>query len=127
MRTGGLLQTFRTGRFQRRLFHARTGERIFRTEIFHLPTVAPCARGGATANRAQADALEIECLAKIRLADEYDAAQKRGEIATVGQPKSIVPNENNTSTAADLGITSKEVHEARQIRRAARWSQMAVI
>ncbi len=30
--------------------------------------------------RAQADALEIESLAKRRLADEYDAAQDRGEV-----------------------------------------------
>jgi hypothetical protein len=32
--------------------------------------------------RAQADALEIEALAKRRLADEYDAAQECGEVAT---------------------------------------------
>ena len=35
----------------------------------------------AAAHRAQADALEIEAAAKRRLADEYDAAQERGEIA----------------------------------------------
>src|SRR5581483_8766233 len=36
----------------------------------------------AAAHRAQADALEIEALAKRRLADEYDSAQKRGEVAS---------------------------------------------
>ena len=34
----------------------------------------------AAAFRAQADALEIEALAKRRLADEYDAPQERGEL-----------------------------------------------
>ena len=42
----------------------------------------------SAAYRAQADALEIEAQAKRRLADEYDAAQERGEVAT-GRPKSI--------------------------------------
>jgi hypothetical protein len=35
----------------------------------------------AAVHRAQADALEIEAKAKRRLADEYDAAQERGEVA----------------------------------------------
>jgi hypothetical protein len=38
----------------------------------------------AAAHRAQADALEIEAQAKRRLADEYDAAQDRGEVAVRG-------------------------------------------
>jgi hypothetical protein len=38
----------------------------------------------AKVHRSQADALEIEALAKRRLADEYDAAQARGEIAGHG-------------------------------------------
>src|SRR6185312_13706688 len=38
----------------------------------------------AAAHRAQADALEIEAGAKRRLADEYDAAQERGEVAGHG-------------------------------------------
>jgi hypothetical protein len=36
----------------------------------------------AAVYRAQADALVIEAQAKRRLADEYDAAQARGEVAT---------------------------------------------
>lgn len=35
----------------------------------------------AAVYRAQADALLIEARAKVRLADEYDAAQERGEAA----------------------------------------------
>lgn len=66
----------------------------------------------AAAYRAQADALEIESQAKRRLADEYDAAQERGEVRTVGN----VPEQNNTPTTADIGISRKEIHEARIIR-----------
>ncbi len=72
----------------------------------------------ATAHQMLGDALGIESAAKIRLADEYDAAQKRGEVAGGGRPKTVA-DDNGIATAADLGLTSKEVHEARQIRDAA--------
>lgn len=65
----------------------------------------------AAAHRAQADALEIEAAAKRRLADEYDAAQERGEIPRAGNP--------NFSGSEKLGrpdIPPKEMHEARIIR-----------
>ena len=60
------------------------------------------------------DALEIESLARIRLTDEYDAAQKRGEVATVGQPKSIVDDGNDKPTAADLGLRRVPIHRWRK-------------
>lgn len=66
-------------------------------------------------HRAQADALEIEAGAKRRLADEYDAAQERGEVAGDGRPKTV-PDGNGKATAADVGLSRKQVHEARQIR-----------
>jgi hypothetical protein len=67
----------------------------------------------AKAHRAQADALEIEAAAKRRLADEYDAAQERGEVRTAGKPNSSNAEEFG---AADIGLTHKDIHEARQIR-----------
>jgi hypothetical protein len=71
------------------------------------------------AYRMQADALEIEAAAKRRLADEYDAAQARGEVArhggTRGNQHAKVPDRNDATTA-DLGLTRKQVHEARQVR-----------
>lgn len=74
----------------------------------------------AAAHRAQADALLIESEAKRRLADEYDAAQERGEIAKQGQQDRVRDNvpEGNVipTTTAELGLTAKQVHEARQIR-----------
>lgn len=67
----------------------------------------------AAAHRAQADALEIEAGAKRRLADEYDAAQERGEVKGHGN-RSDIPKEN--VTVRDIGLTSKVIHEARLIR-----------
>ena len=79
----------------------------------------------AATHRAQADALEIEALAKRRLADEYDAAQERGEVASNGQRgKKDVPIENIffPATVKDIGLTRKDIHEARQSRPVARRS-----
>lgn len=71
----------------------------------------------AAAHRAQADALEIEAAAKRRLADEYDAAQQSGEIQRHGGDRvSKVSVENLAPTVSDLGLTRKEVHDARQLR-----------
>jgi len=72
----------------------------------------------AAAHRAQAHALEIEARAKRRLADEYDAAQARGEVAKVGQyERANVENDNvSPATAANLGLRRDQIHEARIIR-----------
>lgn len=72
----------------------------------------------AAAHRAQAHALEIEARAKRRLADEYDAAQARGEVAKAGQnERANVENDNvSPATAAALGLRRDEIHEARIIR-----------
>jgi hypothetical protein len=71
--------------------------------------------------RAQTDALEIEALAKRRLADEYDAEHQRGEISTGRNgPGAGVLDGNAKATAKDVGLSRKEIHEARQIRDAER-------
>ncbi len=62
----------------------------------------------AAAYRAQADALEIEAGAKRRLADEYDAAQERGEVSDQGKPSRA----EGLPTAADVGLSHKDIHEA---------------
>lgn len=51
-------------------------------------------------------------MANRRIADEYDAAQERGEVAVQGKPSAT----EGLATAADVGLTYKDVHEARQIR-----------
>jgi len=70
----------------------------------------------AAGHRAQADALEIEAGAKRRLADEYDLAQERGEIATRADGDRSSGAEDLKPTASDIGLTHKEIHEARIIR-----------
>jgi hypothetical protein len=73
-----------------------------------------------TCHRMQADALMIETRAQCRLADEFDAAQKRGEIQKAGGRRGnqfgIITDENNASKVTEIGITSKQVFEARKIR-----------
>lgn len=69
----------------------------------------------AKAHRAQADALEIEAMAKRRLADEYDAAQERGEVRANGGDQSSRAEEC-IPTASEVGLSHREIHDARQIR-----------
>jgi|SRR6185437_15698832 len=55
-------------------------------------------------------------MAKRRLADEYDAAQERGEVSKQGQRTDIIPDEKKVPLASEVGLSAKDVHEARQIR-----------
>lgn len=89
----------------------KSAGRMARTKKAHDEVIA-------AVYKAQADALLIESRAKARLADEYDAAQERGEVATDGKPKTVVgPNGYEPpATAADLGLRRDEIFEARQIR-----------
>lgn len=87
---------------------AKSAARLARAKVAHDDIIQ-------AVYRAQADALEIEAGAKRRLADEYDAAQERGDVAK-GRPKSL-PDENTFApTISDIGLTSKDIFEARQIR-----------
>jgi hypothetical protein len=71
----------------------------------------------AAAHRAQAEALVIQSQAKRRLADEYDAAQERGEVASGRDgPGAGVSNGNAKAIVAEIGITRKEIHDARLVR-----------
>lgn len=56
---------------------------------------------------------------RLRLAEEYDAAQERGEVASDGRPKTVGHDNGFPATAADLGLRRDEIHEARQFKRAA--------
>ncbi len=87
-------------------------------KILHLPGKTRSAGTlSAAAHRAQARALEIESQAKLKLADEYDAAQERGEIQRPGGDRiSIIPDENNAARLSEAGLSAKQMHEARQFR-----------
>lgn len=68
----------------------------------------------AKAHRAQAHALEIEAMAKLRLADEYDAAQERGDVAGHGGGKSNL----GKAKVNDIDLSYDQIHEARKIKAA---------
>jgi hypothetical protein len=72
-----------------------------------------------SAHRVQARALEIESQAKIRLAEEYDAAQERGEVQRHSRVD-ILEGNIKPPTQAEIGVSAKQIHEARQFRDAER-------
>lgn len=76
------------------------------------------------ARQLQGDALLIEARAKVRLADEYDAAQAAGEVRRPGQRGKAVKDGDriSTPTAEDVGLSKQEVHDARKLRDAERRS-----
>jgi hypothetical protein len=61
--------------------------------------------------------IEIESEAKRRLADEYDAAQERGEVEKHGGQGRDIPDGNlPPAKNSDLGISPKTIHEGCQTR-----------
>jgi len=74
------------------------------------------------ARRLQGDALLIESRARIRIADDVDAAQAAGTIARRGGDHSGKIPDGNVAPAslADVGLSAKDVHEARRLRDAER-------
>lgn len=83
--------------------------------LSQLGIVAPKADEDVAAMWAAANPDQFsEARAKRRLADEYDAAQERGEVATRAD-QNLLPNEKKVSVA-DIGLTHKDIHEARLIR-----------
>jgi hypothetical protein len=85
---------------------ARRAARLQRAKGAHDELVA-------AAHRAQANALEIEARAKRRLADEYDAAQARGEVRLASERTASRPEAVGVS---EIGLTHKGIHDARLIR-----------
>lgn len=74
--------------------------------------------------RLQGDALLIEARAKVRIADEYDAAQERGEVARHGGDRKtkIHDEKHDAATVSELGLSPREIHDARKLRDAERGS-----
>lgn len=85
---------------------AKRASRLSRAKSAHDDLIA-------AAHRAQADALEIEAAAKRRLADEYDAAQARGEVAGLGANQH---REEGVVVSNTLGLRRDQIHDARLIR-----------
>jgi hypothetical protein len=89
---------------------AKRAARFAKVKDAHGKMLAAC-------HRMQADALMIEARAQIRLADEYDAAQDRGDMQKRGAVGTKVLDGNfSQATLAEIGITKAQIHAARQIR-----------
>ncbi|MDK1386348.1 SAM-dependent methyltransferase [Sinorhizobium sp. 8-89] len=65
------------------------------------------------ARQLQGDALLIETRAKIRISREWDAAHAAGLVSKGGRPKPV--SGGNGLTAEDVGLSRKEIFEARKL------------
>lgn len=92
-------------------------------KILHWPNARGLEGAWKGLGRGLPRARSEEAQAKRRLADEYDAAQERGEIKKTGNPNSSGTEE--LPGAADIGLTHKDIHEARIIRDAERITSTA--
>lgn len=73
-------------------------------------------------HEAQGKALAIFARAEIRLAEEYEAAQDRGEVAKQGEQdraRDNIPAGNVIpATAAEIGVDPKDIHNGRKLKAA---------
>jgi hypothetical protein len=70
------------------------------------------------ARRMQADALKIESMCYVAMADAVDTAQAKGEISRGGRPKTV--SDDNGFTLDEVGIDRQQLHAARKLRNAVR-------
>lgn len=70
----------------------------------------------AEAHRVQANATFMRARAEMRLAEEYDAAQGRGEVKTRADNQHASSGREEAASAHDLGLSHKDIHEARKLR-----------
>jgi hypothetical protein len=86
---------------------AKSAARIMRAKEAHDSLIADV-------HRSQAHALAIRARAEMRLAEEYDAAQERGEARRAGNPQ-LAPDSADCVTRDDVG-GKKALEDARAIR-----------
>lgn len=70
------------------------------------------------ARRMQADALKIESMCYVAMADAADDAQASGHLARQGRPKNV--SDENIFTLDDVGLDRQQLHAARKLRNAVR-------
>ena len=68
------------------------------------------------ARRMQAEAVKIESLSYIAMANAVDDAQAKGEISRGGRPKTVIAE--NSFTLDEVGVDRQQLHVARQLRNA---------
>jgi|GEM_PF-3687295 len=86
---------------------ARSAERLARAKGARDDVIS-------SARRAQADAIEIEALAKIRFTEEYDKAQKSGILSSLGGSRRGA--QEKKLTRKELGVDRFRITEGRDLR-----------
>ena len=86
-------------------------------ERFTADTAEKTGTSERAVQRSQAHALAIRARAEMRLAEEYDIAQRDGELRKQGERSNLSDGKVSTS---DVGLSYKEVYEARKLRDAER-------
>ncbi|MCF1452278.1 DNA translocase FtsK [Agrobacterium vitis] len=70
------------------------------------------------ARRMQADALKIESLCTVAMADAVDEAQAQGKLSRQGRPENV--RDQDIFSLNDVGVSRQRLHEARHLRNAER-------
>lgn len=124
-------ELFRSPKIGKRCFFAvpkRLGSRnaAGRTRVFTLGIPLPAChraaqrRQAASTRRDDLDRpptlLGLPCPPEHRLADEYDAAQAAGEVKTKADNQHASSKREEAASARDIGLTHKQIHDARQFR-----------
>lgn len=95
-----------------RLLEARSSGEVL--EAKHLAEAAlHYAKVTKAANDTHADCLRIITRAEIRMADEIDAGQASGDVASQGRPRE---NRQGSAVYTDLGVDHRRVSEWRELR-----------
>jgi len=66
------------------------------------------------ARRMQAEAVKIESICYVSMADTVDQAQSEGRVATAGRPKNV--GHENVFTIEEIGLDRQQLHHARKLR-----------
>lgn len=70
------------------------------------------------ARRMQADALKIESMCYVAMADAVDEAQAKGQLSRGGRPETVQGEDR--FSLEDVGVDKRRLHEARKLRNAVR-------
>jgi hypothetical protein len=104
-------------RAAQRLLDARSSGEVLEAKKWAEAALA-LARVTKAANDTHANCLRVIIRAETRMADEIDAGQQRGEVATAGNPnvRSRDNCESPPATLDDLGVSRQRVAEWRETR-----------
>ena len=70
------------------------------------------------ARRMQADALKIESMCYVAMADAVDEAQAKGQLSRGGRPETV--QSEDRFSLEEVGVDKRRLHEARKLRNAVR-------